>query len=199
MKFSSLLVLAAIAGTSTAMESTCCYANKSKGCDATSAFPVQTGSFTMVKNIGIIPLVTCCASADGYVDNVGDNPTCAGSDITTTTTGSTTTSAVRASTCVESSGVCVCSGECPSFTASWGLQSVPTINGNKICAVNNLGLSNVISDVVTINGQTYTSMDNCSDAMAGGGGGNSAGMVGAYYARAFVAAAAVAGGVAYAI
>ena len=56
--------------------------------------------------------------------------------------------------------------------------------------------------VVSVNGQTYTSMDNCSDAMAGGGGsggGNSAGMVGAYYARAFVAAAAVAGGVAYAI
>jgi hypothetical protein len=46
-----------------------------------------------------------------------------------------------------------------------------------------------INGVVTVNGQTYTSMDNC----------NSAGMVGASYARAFVAAAAVAAGVVYAL
>jgi hypothetical protein len=148
----------------------------------------------MVKEIGIIPLVTCCASADGYVDNVNvdKNPTCAGSDITTTTTGSTTTSAVRASTCVESSGLCVCIGECPSFTANWPNKSGFTANNFSLCAVNDLGLSAVVGmDEVTVDGKTYTTeeMDLCSDA----------GMVGAYYARAFVAAAAVAGGVAYAI
>ena len=106
-----------------------------------------------------------------------------------------TASAVRASTCVESSGVCVCSGDCPSFTADW--TSINTVG--TVCSAAKSGSSSVsmINGVVTVNGQTYTSMDNCSDAMAGG---NSAGMAGAYYARAFVAAAAVAGGVAaYAI
>ena len=100
-----------------------------------------------------------------------------------------TTSAVCASTCVESSGVCVCSGECPSFTADWPARSNPSFNGNKICAVNNLGISNVVhgdgSVTVNVNGQTYITMDRCSGAMAGE-------MVGAC-ARALVAAAAVAG------
>ena len=111
-----------------------------------------------------------------------------------------TTSAVRANTCTESSGVCVCSGDCPSFTADWPSQG----SQNTVYAASDILPSSITNNngVVTVNGQTYTSMDNCSDAMAGAGGsggGSSAGMVGAYYARAFVAAAAVAGGVAYAI
>jgi hypothetical protein len=114
-----------------------------------------------------------------------------------------TASAVSASTCSESSGVCVCSGECPSFTADWPTQGSSTINGNTVCVSAKEASSSSYNDgVVTLNGVTYTSMDNCSDAMAAGGGsggGNSAGMIGAYYARAFVAAAAVAGGVAYAL
>lgn len=114
-----------------------------------------------------------------------------------------TASAVRASTCSESSGVCVCSGECPSFAADWPNQSSSSINGNSVC-VATTGRSSSISNnngIVTVNGQTYTAMDNCSDTKAGGGSGdgNSAGMVGASYARAFVAAAAVAGGVVYAL
>jgi hypothetical protein len=102
------------------------------------------------------------------------------------------TSAVRASTCVESSGVCVCSGECPSFTADWPARNNPSINGNKICAVNNIGINMAVGgngDVTVDDGQTYpyTTMDRCSGAMAMAGG-----MVGAS-ARALVAAAAVAG------
>ena len=106
-----------------------------------------------------------------------------------------TASAVRASTCSESSGLCVCIGECPSFTANWPNKAGFTANNVTLCAVNDLGLSAVVGmDEVTVDGKTYTTeeMDLCSDAA-----GNSVGMVGAYYARAFVAAAAVAGGVAY--
>ena len=90
--------------------------------------------------------------------------------------------------CSESSGVCVCAGKCPSFTADWPNQSNPNINGNQICAVDNLGgISKVIhgDGSVTVDGQTYTTLDRCSGAMAGG-------MVGAC-ARAIVAAVAVAG------
>jgi hypothetical protein len=112
-----------------------------------------------------------------------------------------TASAVRASTCEESSGICVCSGECPSFTADW--SNVQSTTNPDVCAAVKEGSSSVsISDgVVNLDGETYTSMDACSGAAAGGsgGGGNSAGMIGAYYARAFVAAAAVAAGVAYAL
>ena len=96
--------------------------------------------------------------------------------------------------------MCVCSGECPSFTADW--SNVNT--AGDVCAAVKGGSSSVtINDgVVTLDGETYTSMDACSGAAAGGsggGGGNSAGMIGASYARAFVAAAAVAGGVVYAL
>ena len=75
MKLSSILVLAAIVGTSTAAETGCCDALASKGCDAASAFPVQAMSFTL----NDIPMVACCASEG--VTSVGMNPTCAGSDI----------------------------------------------------------------------------------------------------------------------
>src|SRR5210317_425071 len=109
-----------------------------------------------------------------------------------------TASAVRANTCVESTGICVCSGSCPSFTADWGGSRI--MSSDSCVVVKGDASISSSNGVVTVNGQTYSPMDPCSDAMAGGsGGGNSAGMVGAYYARAFVAAAAVAGGVAYAI
>ena len=107
-----------------------------------------------------------------------------------------TTSTVRASanTCSESSGVCVCSGDCPSFTYDWPNRSNPSIiiNGNQqiqICGANNLGMQVVIHNdgSVSLDDQTYTTMDRCSGAMAGG-----MVMVGAC-ARAIVAVAAVAG------
>ena len=101
------------------------------------------------------------------------------------------TSTVRANTCVKSTGVCVCSGECPSFTDDWPNRSNPSFlfNGNQIqtCGANNLGMQVVIHNdgSASLDDQTYTTMDRCSGAMAGG-------MVGAC-ARAIVAAAAVAG------
>ncbi len=107
-----------------------------------------------------------------------------------------TASAVRANTCVESTGVCVCSGSCPSFTADWSGKGINSFETCTVVKSGDLSMS-INNGVVSVNGQTYSPMDPCSDAKAGGG--NSAGMVGAYYARAFVAAAAVAGGVAYAI
>ena len=75
-----------------------------------------------------------------------------------------TASAVRASTCSESSGLCVCSGECPSFTADWGNNSE-----GDVC-IASTGGSDVTNDngVLTVNGQTYTAMDNCSEAVADG-------------------------------
>ena len=169
-----------------------------------------------------------------------------------------TASAVRANTCVESSGMCVCSGECPSFFYETKTSGSTTITSNNldwarisnysvfengktisVCAgkknVNSVGINKIASangtiltvydvnvSVVSVDafgrpnitktkgqgGQNYTldSMDACADADAkakadggGSGGGNSAGMVGAYSARAFVAAAAVVGGVVYAL
>jgi hypothetical protein len=101
-----------------------------------------------------------------------------------------TTSPVLASTCSESSGLCVCSGECPAFTNDWaGLL----INDGSCVVTKSSGSSTSFSDgVVTVNGQTYTNIDSCDGATTG----SSAGMFGAYYASVLVAAAAVTGGVA---
>ena len=71
MKFSSVLVLAAIAGTSSAA-STCCNALASEGC-TDPAFPAQL-SGTMTKDERTF--IFCCGSADNYINNVGNNPTC---------------------------------------------------------------------------------------------------------------------------
>ena len=102
--------------------------------------------------------------------------------------------AVLASTCSESAGICVCSGECPSFTKNWALT---TSDINSMCiAVATLdggGISNDDSSV-TVNGQTFanTNIDSCTDATTG----SSAGMLDAFYASVMVTAAAVVGGLA---
>jgi len=102
--------------------------------------------------------------------------------------------AVLASTCSESAGICVCSGECPSFTKNWALT---TSDINSMCiAVATLdggGISNVNDSSVTVNGQTFTNPpDSCTDATTG----SSAGLLDAFYASVMVTAAAVVGGLA---
>jgi hypothetical protein len=72
MKFSSVLVLAAIAGTSSAA-STCCNALASEGC-TDPAFPVQLSGTLTTDDEGTF--IFCCGSADNYINNVGNNPTC---------------------------------------------------------------------------------------------------------------------------
>lgn len=86
--------------------------------------------------------------------------------------------AVLASTCSESSGVCVCSGECPPFTNDWASQSSDIINkgAESTCVATKTNVSTSISDgIVTINNQPYTIVDPCTSATTG----SSAGMLGA--------------------
>mmetsp|Transcript_10134 Transcript_10134/g.16750 ORF Transcript_10134/g.16750 Transcript_10134/m.16750 type:complete len:127 (-) Transcript_10134:257-637(-) len=107
-----------------------------------------------------------------------------------------TTNAVLASTCTESSGVCVCSGDCPSFTNDWPDKSTQGVGADASCvAMKNGGSSSVGMDgVITVNDKVYTSIDPCASAVVGGNSAtNSAGMFGAYYASGLVTAAAVAG------
>mmetsp|Transcript_29354 Transcript_29354/g.43137 ORF Transcript_29354/g.43137 Transcript_29354/m.43137 type:complete len:114 (-) Transcript_29354:210-551(-) len=97
-----------------------------------------------------------------------------------------TPNAVLASTCSESSGVCVCSGDCPSFTDDW----TSSINSESTCVATKTGSTTSIEDgVVTVNNQTYTIIDPCSV-------GSSAGIFDAHLATVVVAAVVVAGGVA---
>ena len=102
--------------------------------------------------------------------------------------------AVVASSCSESTGICVCSGECPSFTKNWALTT-SDINSMCIAAatLDGGGISNDDSSV-TVNGQTFanTNIDSCTDATTG----SSAGMLDAFYASVMVTAAAVVGGLA---
>jgi len=129
---------------------------------------------------------------------------------------SCTTNAVVRASCIESSGVCVCSGACPSFIAGWNT----VIDGGSTCvATQSTGLTSLNNGAVTIDGQAYSGEESCSSAVAdgasgdagasggggggggggglfGGGGGNSeaAGMM--YTSAVVVIAAAVVGGVA---
>ena len=101
--------------------------------------------------------------------------------------------AVLASTCSESSGMCVCSGDCPSFTNDWASQSSDIISkgAESTCVATKTSSSTSISDgVVIINNQPYTIIDPCTSATTG----SSAGMFDAFYATVLVAAAGVVGG-----
>jgi len=84
--------------------------------------------------------------------------------------------AVLAFTCSEISGVCVCSGECPSFTNDWDSQSSSSNGEESTCVATKSSGSTSISDsVASIDGQTYTIIDPCTSATTG----SSAGMLGA--------------------
>ena len=106
------------------------------------------------------------------------------------TSGSTTTNNAMSSTCTESSGICVCSGECPSFTDGWAQRSTSSVNGKSSCvALKDGGSTSNSGGVVTINGTPYTVVDPCP-------GTSSAGMFDLYYASILMGAAAVVGGLA---
>mmetsp|Transcript_10135 Transcript_10135/g.16752 ORF Transcript_10135/g.16752 Transcript_10135/m.16752 type:complete len:128 (-) Transcript_10135:257-640(-) len=108
-----------------------------------------------------------------------------------------TTNAVLASTCTESSGVCVCSGDCPSFTNDWETKQTEGEGADASCVSRKSddGSSTIgLDGVITVNDKVYTSIDPCASAVVGGNSAtNSAGMFGAYYASGLVTAAAVAG------
>ena len=109
---------------------------------------------------------------------------------TSGSTGTTTTNNANASTCTESSGICVCSGECPSFTDGWAQRSSSSVNGKSSCvAMKDGGSTSNSGGVVTINGTPYTVVDPCP-------GTSSAGMFDLYYASILMGAAAVVGGLA---
>eukprot|EP00984_Skeletonema_dohrnii_P008942 scaffold3345_cov83-Skeletonema_dohrnii-CCMP3373.AAC.1 len=82
---------------------------------------------------------------------------------------SCTTNAVVSASCTESSGVCVCSGTCPSFTANWST----VIDGGSTCfATTSAGSTSLSNGVVTIDGQTYSSEESCGSAVADGASGD---------------------------
>ena len=86
------------------------------------------------------------------------------------------------STCSEESGVCICSGSCPSFTSGW---SITTVGDNCIANKNGANIFSVggsmpMSDgqVVTLNDIEYTyPFDACPGSANGVGGGTSPGAI----------------------
>ena len=61
-------------------------------------------------------------------------------------------------TCSESSGVCVCSGSCPSFTQDWSIVDSNSIDDTAYCAAakGEDSLASFDGSTVTINGTEYT-------------------------------------------
>ena len=103
-----------------------------------------------------------------------------------------TANTALASTCTESSGICVCSGACPSFTDGWATQSSESVGDESTCvALQNGGVYSNQDGVITVNDTPYTVVDPCPD-----GGDSSAGMFDLCYASILMGAAAVVGGVA---
>mmetsp|Transcript_16739 Transcript_16739/g.19367 ORF Transcript_16739/g.19367 Transcript_16739/m.19367 type:complete len:130 (+) Transcript_16739:262-651(+) len=113
--------------------------------------------------------------------------------------GCTTNAQDIANTCTESSGVCVCSGSCPSFTDNWTSKAsgALTLGGENFYCVSlkDGGSHHIGPDSIIVNGKTYdsSSLTNCTSAIAGKGDDSAAGLFGAYYASVVVAAAAVVG------
>jgi len=112
---------------------------------------------------------------------------------------SCTTNAVVRASCMESTGVCVCSGECPSFTENWASTSSQGGENPSCVSLKDGGDHSTDPDGdITVNGKVYSlsTVDPCTSAIAGTGD-NAAGLFGTYYyASVVVAAAAVAGGLA---
>jgi len=115
--------------------------------------------------------------------------------------------AVLASTCSEESGICVCLGECPSFTNDWAISGTDnTINRSLAdaeppCVSCKSPCDSSAVNGVTVNGQSYPNPDPCPNDNSAAGVQSAAtaslaGMFGAHYASVLLTAAAVMGGVA---
>jgi hypothetical protein len=115
--------------------------------------------------------------------------------------------AVLASTCSEESDICVCLGECPSFTNDWAVSQSGTGNSDyrsladdePPCVSCKSSCDPSTVNGVTVNGQSYPNPDPCpndNSAAEVESAASSAGMFGAHYASVLLTAAAVMGGVA---
>ena len=80
------------------------------------------------------------------------------------------------STCSNSLGACVCSGEeCPSFTSDWSTTSTDVLpNGVTVCAASKSGDATMSIEggdtTVTVDGKTYqTPFESCDEASSSAG------------------------------
>ena len=83
------------------------------------------------------------------------------------------------STCSEESGVCICSGSCPSFTSGWDITAIGDnciANISEDKDINVGGMSD--GDVITVNDIEYTyPFDACPGSANGVGGETSPGTI----------------------